>query len=47
MSDAHGDTLMRERLIRSSGQVPNKNLWGPAKWVVQMIQYLIAIIIIT
>ncbi|KAF2767347.1 hypothetical protein EJ03DRAFT_329254 [Teratosphaeria nubilosa] len=33
--------------IRGAGEVQDKRLWGPAKWVVQMIQYLIAIIMIT
>ncbi|KAK5164903.1 uncharacterized protein LTR77_009567 [Saxophila tyrrhenica] len=39
-----------ERFIRSAGDVredPNQRLWAPARWVVQMIQYLIAIIMVT
>jgi hypothetical protein len=47
MADAHHQPSKREQFIRASGQVPNKELWGPAKWVVQLIQYMIAIMIIT
>ena len=35
------------RLMRGAGTVQDKQLWGPAKWIVQLIQYLIAIIMIT
>jgi hypothetical protein len=35
--------------MRSAGQVndPEDKLWAPARWVVQMIQYLIALIMLT
>ncbi|USW53740.1 hypothetical protein Slin15195_G070590 [Septoria linicola] len=35
--------------MRNAGTVndPEHKLWGPARWVVQMIQYLIALIMIT
>ena len=38
-----------DRFIRGAGDVhdPNKQLWAPARWVVQMVQYLIAIILIS
>lgn len=39
-----------QRFIRSAGQVrddPSQRLWGPARWVVQLIQYMIAIIMVT
>lgn len=39
-----------ERFIRGAGEVredPEQRLWAPARWVVQMIQYLIAIIVVT
>ena len=38
-----------ERLIRSAGEVredPDNKMWAPARWVVEMIQYLIAIIMV-
>ena len=47
MSDQPAGQSKTDRFIRQSGQVQNKNLWGPARWVVQMVQYLIAIVIIT
>lgn len=33
--------------MRGAGQVGDKRLWGPAKWVVQLVQYLIAIVMVT
>lgn len=36
-----------DRFMRGAGEVQDKRLWGPAKWIVQMIQYLIAIIMVT
>lgn len=33
--------------IRRAGEVQDKNLWGPAKWIVSMIQTLIALIMVT
>ena len=38
-----------ERFMRGAGEVqdPDHKLWGPMKWVVQMVQYLVAIIILT
>ena len=39
-----------ERFIRGAGEVredPDNKLWAPARWVVGLIQYLIAIIMIT
>lgn len=38
-----------ERFMRGAGEVndPENKLWGPARWVVQMVQYLVAIIILT
>jgi hypothetical protein len=35
------------RFIRGAGEVQDRNLWGPARWVVQLVQYLIAIILVT
>jgi len=38
-----------ERLIRGAGEVrndPNQRLWAPARWVVQMVQYLVAIMLV-
>ncbi|KAK5112544.1 hypothetical protein LTR85_011236 [Meristemomyces frigidus] len=35
------------KFLSGAGEVQDKRLWGPAKWIVQMIQYLIAIIMIT
>lgn len=39
-----------ERFIRGAGTVKEDDenrLWGPAKWVVQLVQYLVAIMIVT
>ena len=39
-----------ERFIRGAGEVredPDNRMWAPARWVVEMIQYLIAIIMVT
>lgn len=38
-----------ERFMRGAGEVndPEHKLWGPARWVAQMVQYLVAIIILT
>lgn len=38
-----------ERFMRGAGEVndPDHKLWAPARWVVQMVQYLVAIIILT
>jgi len=47
MSDNAHAQSRTDRFIRQSGQVQNKQLWGPARWVVQLVQYMIAIIIIT
>ncbi|KAF2163634.1 hypothetical protein M409DRAFT_25822 [Zasmidium cellare ATCC 36951] len=35
--------------IRGAGNVrdPDNQLWWPARWVVQMIQYLVAIMVVT
>lgn len=52
MSDtqqASSDTLS-SRFIRGAGEVkddPEHRLWGPAKWVVQLVQYMIAIIVVS
>ncbi|KAK3110857.1 hypothetical protein LTR53_014424 [Teratosphaeriaceae sp. CCFEE 6253] len=48
MSDhAHAHQSRTDRFLRQSGQVQNKNLWGPAKWIAQLVQYLVAIILVT
>lgn len=48
MSDAPtAQPSKTERFLRGAGQVredPNQRLWAPARWVVQLVQYLIAII---
>lgn len=36
--------------MRAAGEVkedPDQRLWGPARWIVQLIQYMVAIIMIT
>ena len=35
------------RFIRGAGEVQDKKLWGPAKWVVQLVQYMVALLMIT
>jgi len=34
--------------LRSAGEVrdPDHKLWGPAKWIAAMVQYLIALVIV-
>ena len=48
MSDRPGSTTST-RFMRNAGTVndPEHKLWAPARWVVQMIQYLVALIILT
>lgn len=39
-----------ERFIRSAGEVredPDNKLWAPVRWVAELVQYLIAIIMVT
>lgn len=36
-----------DKFMRGAGDVRDTNLWGPAKWVVQLVQYMIAIILLT
>ena len=38
-----------ERFMRGDGEVhdPDHKLWGPMRWVAQMVQYLVAIIMLT
>ena len=36
-----------DRFMRGAGIVDDTKLWGPAKWVVQLIQYMIAIVMVT
>jgi hypothetical protein len=46
----HPTSSKTDRFIRGAGEVredPEHRLWGPAKWVVQLIQYLVAIVIVT
>lgn len=48
-SSKHEETTT-ERFIRGAGEVredPEHKMWAPARWVVQMVQYLIAIIVLT
>ena len=48
-SGAHRESKT-ERFIRGAGEVredPEQRLWAPARWVVQLIQYMIAIIMVT
>jgi len=50
MSSTEGQQQQHSKtsaFIRGAGHVEDKNLWGPAKWVVSMIQTMIALIIIT
>ncbi|KAK3631615.1 hypothetical protein LTR22_021020 [Elasticomyces elasticus] len=48
MADSSRSSQSRtDAFLRSSSVVQNRKLWGPAKWVVQLVQYLIAIIIVT
>ncbi|CZT17498.1 uncharacterized protein RCC_03332 [Ramularia collo-cygni] len=37
------------RFMKGAGQVndPDNKLWGPAKWLVGMIQYLVAVMMVT
>lgn len=48
MSDSSG-SARSTRFMRGAGQVndPEGKLWAPARWVVQLVQYLIAIIMLT
>lgn len=48
MSGRAGSTRST-RFMRGAGEVndPEGKLWAPARWVVQMIQYLIALIMLT
>jgi len=48
MSDRPGQSSSA-RFMRNAGTVndPEHKLWAPARWVVQMIQYLIALIMLT
>lgn len=48
MSDRQQETT-GERFMRGAGEVhdPDHKLWAPARWVVQMVQYLVAIIMLT
>lgn len=41
------ESNLSSRFVRSAGEVQDKKLWGPAKWVVQLVQYMIAIIMLT
>lgn len=40
---------MSQRFMRGAGEVndPDHKLWGPMRWVTQMIQYLVAMILLT
>lgn len=38
---------LSSRFVRGAGEVPDGQLWGPARWVVQLIQYLVALVIVT
>ena len=48
MSDSPESTRST-RFMRGAGQVndPEGKLWAPARWVVQLVQYLVAIIMLT
>jgi hypothetical protein len=48
MSDRPGSTTS-SRFMRGAGQVndPEGKLWAPARWVVQLIQYMIALVMLT
>lgn len=49
MSQPHQSTKS-ERFIRGAGEVredPEHRLWWPARWLVQLVQYMIAIIMVT
>lgn len=47
MSTTHQADTRTSRFLTGAGEVQDKRLWGPAKWIVQLIQYLIAIIMVT
>lgn len=53
MSDRHPShqhpSTTGERFMRGAGEVydPEHKLWAPMRWVVQMVQYLVAIIMLT
>ncbi len=47
MSENPRDQSATARFIRASGQVQDKSLWWPARIVVQLVQYMIAILIVT
>ncbi|TKA30754.1 hypothetical protein B0A50_02474 [Salinomyces thailandicus] len=47
MSETPSKQSKTEQFMRGAGDVQDSNLWGPAKWVVQLIQYMIAIIMVT
>ena len=50
MADSQHQPSRSERFIRSAGEVredPNQRLWWPARVVVQLIQYLIALLMVT
>nr|POF01173.1 hypothetical protein CFP56_21121 [Quercus suber] len=46
MSSANADSTS-SRFMRNAGEVNDKRLWGPAKWIVQLIQYLVALVMVT
>lgn len=48
MADRPGSSTST-RFMRGAGTVndPEGKLWGPARWVVQMVQYLVALIMLT
>ncbi|KAK3709133.1 hypothetical protein LTR37_011112 [Vermiconidia calcicola] len=50
MSDHTNQPTRTERFMRGAGEVredPEHRMWAPARWVAQMVQYLVAIIIVT
>lgn len=48
-SPSQQDSSTSTRFMRGAGQVndPEHKLWGPARWVVQMVQYLVALVVLT
>jgi len=47
MANSRPKSSSTSDFIRGAGTVQDSNLWGPAKWVVQLVQYMIAIMIVT
>ena len=49
MSERRQQQSTSDRFLRGAGTVrdDDKQLWGPVKWVAQLVQYMVAIIMVT